>query len=329
MNIKALLFPRFSKDNLDLAYSLRPDGVELEYIGDRASDENELASAITKADVLMGFVNAPLPPRALEATASLKLLQVLSAGYDKLDLSAMRRYRVPVANNGGANSTAVAEHAILLMLAAYRDLVNMNERVKSGGWRSTASGGDRLYELEGKTVGIVGLGMIGRQVAKRLRAFEAKVQYYDLFRLSPDDEGALGVTYVPLADLLRTSDVVTLHLPLSSDTHHIVGKDELETMKRSAVLINTCRGGVVDNQALSEALRDGVIAAAGLDTFEPEPPPADSPLLKLKNVTVTPHSAGPTVDSFPKRFRNGFANVQRVAAGEKPLWIIPEMRDLF
>lgn len=328
MNIRVLLVPRFAPNVLALADSLRPEGVELEVVAEGA-DEEDLARAVARADVLMGFVQRPLSPRVWRAAASLKLIQLISAGYDAIDVEVARQLRVPVATNGGANAVAVAEHAILLMLAVYRDLANLNARVKSGGWRQTTPGAHPLYELEGKTVGLVGLGMIGREVAKRLRAFEARVVFYDVCRPLPEVEEALGVSYLDFADVLRSSDIVSLHLPLSPQTRHLIGKAELRAMKRSAVLINTCRGGVVDSQALYEALRDGVIAGAGLDTVEPEPPPPDFPLLSLPNVIATPHTAGPTVDSWPKRFRNAFANVQRLAAGQKPSWIIPEMRDLF
>ncbi len=327
--MKILLYPRLSDNAMRLAQELLPPGMELTVLGQEAS-EDELAGAIASADVMMGFVQRPLPPRAVAALGSLKLLQFLSAGYDALDLEAARKHRLPVANNGGANAVAVAEHAIMLMLAVYRNLVILHERVKTGGWKPGAVlGAIKLYELAGKTVGLVGLGMIGREVAKRLRAFEANVVYYDVFRAAPAVEAELGVTYVPFAELLPQVDVLSLHVPLSAETRNLIGRRELHQMKRSAILINTCRGGVVDTEALYEALRDGIIAAAGLDTVEPEPPPPDLPLLQLPNVTITPHTAGPTVDSWPKRLRNAYANIQRVAAGQQPLWIIPELRDLF
>jgi len=186
-----------------------------------------------------------------------------------------------------------------------------------------------IYELEDKTVGLVGLGNIGRQVARRVKAFDAQVIYYDTFRLSPQEEGKLGVQYAPLDTLLATADIVSLHVPLNESTRHIIDAQALGRMKSKAIVINTCRGEVIDEQALIEALQHRQILGAGLDTQAKEPPDPNNPLLTLPNVTLTPHSAGPTVDSYHKRFHNGYANIERVARGQPPLWVIPEMRDLF
>ena len=154
------------------------------------------------------------------------------------------------------------------------------------------------------------------------------VQYYDIVRLTEHAEDALDVRFVLFPELLRTSDVVSLHVPLTSSTRNMMGAREFATMKRSAILINTCRGPVVDEAALQVALASGQIAAAGLDVMVEEPPAANHPLFGLENITITPHSAGPTWENWAKAFRNAFDNVQRVAAGRKPLWVIPELQDL-
>jgi glyoxylate reductase/D-3-phosphoglycerate dehydrogenase len=217
----------------------------------------------------------------------------------------------------------------MLILAVYKKLTTFHQNVASGRWHQGIPRTVDVYELEGKTVGLVGLGNIGQQVARRLQAFDAKVIYYDPFRRSPAEETRLGVQYVPLNTLYETADVVSLHVPLNDQTRHMVDAEALGRMKPKAILINTCRGEVVDEQALIEALQKGRMLAAGLDTQAKEPADPANPLLTLPNVTLTPHSAGPTVDSFTKRFRNGYANIQRVANGQPPLWVIPEMRDLF
>jgi glyoxylate reductase/D-3-phosphoglycerate dehydrogenase len=147
--------------------------------------------------------------------------------------------------------------------------------------------------------------------------------------MRPQEEEKLGVQYVPLNTLLETADIVSLHVPLNESTRHLIDAQAFECMKSTAILINTCRGEVVDEQALIEALQHGQILAAGLDTQAKEPPDPKNPLLTLPNVTLTPHSAGPTVDSYRKRFHNGYANIERVARGQPPLWVIPEMQDLF
>jgi phosphoglycerate dehydrogenase-like enzyme len=174
-------------------------------------------------------------------------------------------------------------------------------------------------------VGLVGLGNVGKKVARRLVACDARVQYFDIRRLREDAEDALGVRFALLDELLRTSDVVTLHVPLDDRTRGMIAARELGLMKKGAVLVNTCRGPVVDETALHRALTTGQIAGAGLDVMTEEPPPKDHPLLALPNVTFTPHTAGPTWENWTARFRNGFDNIQRVAAGQPPLWVIPEL----
>ena len=162
-------------------------------------------------------------------------------------------------------------------------------------------------------------------MARRGRGFDARVQYYDSLRLTEAEEDALGVRFVLLAELLRTSDIVTLHVPLTDTTRGMIGARELALMKKDAIVVNTCRGPIVDEPALFKALKDRHIGGAGLDVLVDEPPAKDTPLFKLTNVTLTPHSAGPTWENWTARFRNGFDNIERVAAGRKPLWVIPEL----
>jgi phosphoglycerate dehydrogenase-like enzyme len=151
------------------------------------------------------------------------------------------------------------------------------------------------------------------------------VVYYDIARLTEDQEDAIGARFVLLEELLRTSDVVSLHVPLTDKTRNMLGARELGLMKKSAIVVNTCRGPVIDEDALHRALTSGQIAGAGLDVFVEEPPKPNHPLFALQNVTLSPHSAGPTWENWTARFRNGFDNIQRVAAGDKPRWVIPEL----
>ncbi len=187
----------------------------------------------------------------------LRLVQLMSVGYDTFDLQGARAAGVPVAVNGGANAIAVAEHAVMLMLATLKRLAELNSAVHGGQWRSGPTGEERLYELWHSTVGIVGLGRIGRQVAQRLQGWEATLRYFDPVRLPAAEEQALGVEYRPLEQLLAESDVVTVHVPLSDQTRHLIDARALSLMKPSAVLVNTSRGGLVDEAALAEALRSG------------------------------------------------------------------------
>ncbi|MGH7333359.1 MAG: 2-hydroxyacid dehydrogenase [Candidatus Rokuibacteriota bacterium] len=321
MTAKILFAPGQPQLILDMARSMTPPGFEL-MVADIGTPEFYQAAA--EADYYLGLARR-MGGEFFRAAPKLRLVQLLSAGYDHVDVEAARKAGVPVSNNGGANAIAVAEHTIMLMLAILKRLVQFHNDVVAGKWRVGNLADGRVYELAGKTVGIVGLGNIGKKVARRAAAFDVKVQYYDIVRLTEDQEDALGVRFVLLDELLRTSDVVSLHVPLDDTTRGLLGPREFAMMKPSAILINTCRGPVVDEVALQRALTESQIAAAGLDVMVEEPPTAKHPLFALPNVTLTPHSAGPTWENWPARFRNGFDNIQRVAAGRPPRWVIPEL----
>jgi phosphoglycerate dehydrogenase-like enzyme len=312
---------------VELARTLMPPGFALQTMPPRTRSV-DIASAMRNADYLLGFI-FHLPDEAYLNAQRLKLVQVLSAGYDMVNIEGARKARVPICSNGGANSVAVAEHAIMLMLAVYRKLIAFHQNVAAGHWHSGIPRAVNIFEIDGKTVGLVGFGNIGEQVARRLRGFNARIVYYDSTRRAPAEEAALDVEYVPLDQLLARADIVSLHMALNESTRGVIGRDALSRMKPGAVLINTCRGEVVDEEALIETLREGRLLGAGLDTLQKEPTDSLNPILRLPNVVLTPHSAGPTVDSFRKRFQNGYQNIERVAKGERPRWVIAEMRDLF
>jgi phosphoglycerate dehydrogenase-like enzyme len=307
---------------MEIARSLTPNGFEL-MVAEFGTPEFYAAAA--QADYYLGLARQ-MGGEFFRSAPRLKLVQLLSAGYDRVDIEAARKAGVPVSNNGGANAIAVAEHTIMLMLAVLKRVVKFHNDVVAGKWRVGGFDDQRVYELSRKTLGIVGLGNIGKKVARRAAAFDMTVQYYDIARLTEAEEDALGVRFVLLPELLRTSDVVSLHVPLDDSTRHLLGAPELAQMKPGAILINTCRGPVVDETALYQALESGQVAAAGLDVLVEEPPPKDHPLFALPNVTLTPHSAGPTWENWTARFRNGFDNIQRVAAGRAPKWVIPELQ---
>ena len=309
-------------DHGEAVEELAPAGFELVRAEARSPAYRE---ALGEASYLVGFVDGLVEEGLYRAAPKLKLIQLLSAGYDRADIAAARRARVPIANNGGANAVAVAEHALMLMLAVCRRLPLQHANVGSGRWRGNEA--PRVHELRGRTLGIVGLGTIGKKTARLARAFGLAVRYYDVARLTEDAEDALGVRFRLLGEILRSSDVVSLHVPLNPSTRGLVGAREIALLKPTAVLVNTSRGPVVDEAALTEALGEGRIAGAGLDVFDQEPPDADNPLFSLDNVVLTAHLAGPTVESGPARLRNAFDNVERVERGEPPLWVIPEIED--
>jgi len=305
-----------------MARDMAPPGFHLTIAAPRTA---EYQAALPEADYLVGFVDMLVNDALYRAAPKLRLIQLLSAGYDRADLSAARRVGVPVANNGGANAVAVSEHALMLMLAVSRRLIRVHANVAAGRWRGNAT--PRIHELRDRTLGIVGLGTIGKKTARLAAAFGMRLQYYDIARLSEDAEDALGVRFRLLRELLRTSDIVSLHVPLNASTRGMIGAAELALMQPSAILINTSRGSVIDEIALEDALAKGRLAGAGLDVFAEEPPPADHPLFRLDNVVLTAHLAGPTWESNIARLRNAFDNVQRVARGDAPLWVIPELSD--
>ena len=318
MAARILFSPSQPQAILDIARSLTPPGFEL-VMADVGTPAFYAAAA--EAEYYLGLARQ-MGGEFFRAAPKLRLVQLLSAGYDRVDVEAARKSGVPVANNGGANAIAVAEHTLMLRLAVLKRLVPFHNDVVAGKWRVGNFAETRVFELAGKTLGIVGLGNIGKKVARRAVAFDMDVQYYDIARLTEDAEDALGVRFVLFAELLRTSDVVTLHVPLDPTTRAMMSAREFAMMKPSVILVNTCRGGVVDEAALRRALTEGQIAAAGLDVMVEEPPPPNHPLFALPNVTLTPHSAGPTWENYIARFRNGFDNIQRVAAGRAPLWVV-------
>jgi phosphoglycerate dehydrogenase-like enzyme len=281
---------------------------------------SEYLEAMAGAEYLVGFVDGLINDALFRCGPNLKLVQLLSAGYEKADMDAARQAGVPVANNGGANSVAVSEHVLMLMLAVSRQLILQHANVIAGRWRGNSV--PRVYELRGKTLGIVGLGTIGKKTARLAQAFGMDVIYYDIERLGEDAEDLLDVRFRLFRELLGLSDVVSLHTPLDASTHHMIGETELALMKPSAMLINTARGPVVNEADLYDALTAGNIAGAGLDVYDPEPPAADNPLYSLNNVVLTAHMAGPTFESNIARVRNAFDNVQRVASGKEPFWLV-------
>lgn len=274
------------------------------------------------ADFLMVYA-APLSDDVLRAADKARLVQLLAAGYDRMNLPLMRALEVPCANNGGANSWAVADHALMLMLALYRQQIHTDPATRQGRWSAPITG-TNTFEMANKLVGVLGMGNIGRQVARRVQGFDAKVQYYDMYPLPEERERDLDVQRVDLDELFRTSDILTCHTPLTPDTRHIVSRERIALMKPTAVIINTSRGPVVDEAALIEALRQGKIAGAGLDVFEQEPVDPDNPLLRMDNVVVTAHIAGTTWDTWFRRAEFAYQNMRRVWNGEPPLAIAQE-----
>ncbi|BBK33387.1 D-3-phosphoglycerate dehydrogenase [Stella humosa] len=270
------------------------------------------AAALADAEVAF-VVGAPVDAELLAAAPRLRLIQKLGAGIDKIDRAVCERRGIAIARLAGGNAIPVAEHAVMMMLAAMRRLPLIDRRTRAGAWDKEEARGINRH-LHGKNVGIVGFGAIGRAVATLLGSFGVHLAYFDPVAAPAGVAAGLSVTRLDLDPLLEWADVVSLHLPLLPETRGLIGADRIARMKPGAILVNCARGGLVDEAALHAALVDGHLFAAALDTFAAEPP-VGSPLLTHERTVVTPHLAGATVDNFEAVLRRAAANAADYLAG--------------
>ena len=272
-------------------------------------DQRRLAALLPECDVLW-HVLARCTSDMIAAAPKLRLIQKIGVGVNTIDLAAAKARGIPVCNLPGTNARAVAELTLALMLATLRRLPRFDANLRAGIWTDTDLQ-DGPGELCGRTVGLLGFGAIARMLAPVLTAMGCDVVY----TARKPDPGSL-CRFVPLSDLLATADVVSLHLPLTPETTHLIDAAALARMKPGAILINTARGGLVDQVALTEALRTGRLAGAGLDVFVDEPIAGDDPLLTLRNVVITPHIAWITTGTFDRSFVLAAENCRRLQTGE-------------
>lgn len=276
-------------------------------------------------DLLRGIDGAivasdPFTARVIQATDRLKVISRTGVGYDAIDVKAATARRIVVCTTPGVNRHAVAEWAMALMLCCARRMAENLSEVRRGGWTRHEG-----VDLAGKTLGLVGLGTIGKEVAQRANAFEMRILAHDLV---PDLQFAEAhrVTFVPLDQLLRESDFVSLHIFLNDANRHLINAERLARMKPTAFLINTARGGIVDTEALCHALQTQRIAGAALDVVEGEPLRADSPLRTLDNVYLSPHMGGATSDARDLSGSTAAENLLRALKGKRPLHVVnPEV----
>ena len=298
---------------------LLPAGLQLTHASQR--DEAHLQTIIAEADYAISGQVA-VSAAMLHAAPRLKLLHKWGVGVDNFDLETARALGLTVARTTGSNAVPVAEFTIGLMIAAMRNLVDASLRLNRGEWNS-GNFSRPAFLLSGKTVGLVGFGAIGQAVARLLKGFGCPVLYHQRHQVDPAMEAALNAHYVPLAELLSQADVVCLHCPLTPQTAGMLDRAALGSMKRTAVLVNVARGGIVVEADLLWALRERVIQAAAMDVFETEPLPPDSPLIGVDGLLLTSHIAAMSADTFDKTVLHMFGNIARIARGEP----IPE-RDL-
>jgi len=304
--LKAVLQYRASTGFRAQLEAARPAWLSLAVVDE--DDRPAFAREMEDADALL-HVLEPVTAAVIAAAPRLRLIQKIGVGVNTIDLDAARAHGAAVCNMPGSNSQAVAEAALLLMLAALRRAVTVDRQTREGqGWRMDADAFDRMGELGGRTVGLVGYGAIPRLLAPVLRALGAQVVH--------TSRTAGGDGWLPLGELLARSDVVSLHVPLTAATAQLIDADSIARMKPGAVLVNTARGGLVDEPALVAALRSGRIRAAGLDVFATEPAPASNPLFSMDNVIVAPHVAWLTPETLDRSIRIAMENCRRLRGGE-------------
>jgi D-3-phosphoglycerate dehydrogenase len=277
---------------------------------------NDLNFAKSDAEVLVATTFTKLGKNELEKFPNLRYLQIASTGYDNVELSYIKEKGITICNIPVANKQSVAEHVIAFMLIFLKDMLFLNSELKEKkNWPILTGSRD----LEGKIVGILGMGMIGIQLAKRLIAFNPSLMYYDARRLKIEEEERMGLNYVTLDELVSNSDIITIHLPLTEETRNLFDEERFSKMKDGAIFINTSRGEIVDEKALINAVKKKGIKA-GIDVYAKEPPDFDSELFKLDNVICSPHIAGVTVESQQRFLMETISNVLRYAEGIEPLY---------
>lgn len=257
-------------------------------------DTQEKFDALTEADAIVLRI-LKMPKEVVARIKGLKMIMRWGAGFDSVDIEEAGKHGIYVCNTPGANAYAVAELTVALMLAVGRKLICHDRAIHQGEW-SKNTFLNLTRTLNNKVVGIIGGGNIGRQVASRVQAFGSTVQYYDPFRLQEEMEEKLHMKYVGLEELIRTSDVITLHVPLMDSTRHMIGEKEIEKMKDGAILINVARGGLMDDEAVVNAVNSGKLSGAGIDCVEEEPAKPGSLILENPNIIVTPHVGGGSAD---------------------------------
>ena len=291
-----------------------PEGFEVVF-PTSSTDTEEHDRLIEEADYLI-TQSIYVTGEQLRRAKHLKMIQKYGIGVDKIDCKAAKELNIPVCITAGANSVPVSEMAIGLMLAVNRRIPYVDKAVRAGQWPK-AEMRAQCYMLQGKTIGLVGIGNIAKQVAKHLSGFDVKeIVYYDIFRLSEEKEQELHVRYVPLDELMTVSDVISIHVPLTDETRGMISAERIGMMKPTAILINTARGFIIDQDALIDALREKKIRGAGLDAFEEEPLSADSPLLALENLVLTCHHAGSVIDNVLPRAIHAYGNIEKFSHGE-------------
>ncbi len=314
MSEKIVLLDKTSQERVDEIMPHLPAGMTFAY-GTREGTDY-LKEIIRDADFAIAGQVA-VPGEVLRAARRLKLLHKSGVGIDNIDVETARELGIMVARTPGSNAIPVAEFALGSAIAALRGLAYGNANLKNGEWRGAGKLPNKTFILSGKTVGIIGFGAIGQAFAKLLQGFGCTILYNQRSRLAPERETELRARFASLDEIFEASDLVSLNCPLTSETANLINRASFQKMKRSAVLVNVARGGIVVEKDLIWALENRIIAAAAVDVFEQEPLPPTSPLLApIDNLVLTPHIAAIAADTFVPNLQRMFRNIQLVSKGE-------------
>jgi len=278
-----------------------------------------LVEKARNAEGLLTLLSEKIDAALMDASPKLKIISNMAVGYDNINIADATRRHILVGNTPGVLNDTTSDFAFTMLMAAARRVAEANNYTRKGHWKTWGPMTLLGQDIHHATLGIIGLGRIGSGVAKRAKGFDMKVLYYDLVRQSEEKENQLGVEYVPeLAELLSRADFISVHVPLSAQTKHLIGTAEFSKMKPTAVLVNTSRGPVVDQGALYQALKTGQIFAAAIDVSEPEPIPLDDPLLTLDNIIITPHIASGSITTRTNMALMAAENLLAGLRGEIP-----------
>jgi phosphoglycerate dehydrogenase-like enzyme len=312
MSYTVVYWNRATADVYEVIRNEMPAGWRLVTL--EGENREDCRAQLREADFVV-VADWPIAAEEVAAAPKLRMVQHQGVGHEKIDKDALKARGIPLALCPAGTTVGVAEHTILLILAVYKRLVLADRKLREGVWLQWGLRA-ASFELAGKTLGLLGFGRIAQAVARRAHAFDARILYHDPYLQEPPPEAAAwDATAVSFAELLRQSDILSLHVPTTDQTRRCMSTPQFEQMRRSAILINTARGAIVDEPALIKALEGKTIAGAGLDVFEQEPVKPDNPLLKMDNVVLTPHISAGTVDALRQKMRAVFANLQRFAAG--------------
>ena len=313
MKKKILLTNRYEGEPLKILQSAVGGRYDLLML-DEVNPE-ELLRKVPEADFLLVSGRLKITSEVIDRAEKLVMVQRTGVGLDNFDLKYLSQKKIPLYVNRGVNADSVAEYAVFLMLQILRRAYPINLQMRKGIWNKQKTG-LTTHELRGRTVGIAGMGRIGKRTAELLQGFHVKLLYYDIQRLSAEEEQQYHVRYCEFSQLLRESDIVTLHCSLNEKNRYLISAEELAMMKDGSILINTARGGLIDTKALAKALTEGKLMGAGIDTFEEEPVIRENPLLVLDNAALSPHIGGVTYEAFARMMELALGNISAFDEGK-------------